>query len=226
MLNCGITADCTRLEIGDYTDPKNSKEYKNILFQIRPNFVGNKLTTIISPDSEPQIVTIREGVTMKKRCREDKHPNLIHIDTASVLKNTDLSVQVAAICVEQEKNCLKDAKIIIAGGFGMGSRENFDLLYTLAHLLKAEVGATRAAIDAGFYNDSSLMIGQTGISVAPQLYIACGVSGQIQHTAGIEHAQTIVSINKDPEAPINSMANHVIIGDVRDIILKFINCLS
>ena len=123
--------------------------------------------------------------------------------------------------IEERKINIKGASVIVAGGYGMGSKENFRLVHELAEVLGAEVGASRAAVDAGF-TEHERQVGQTGVTVRPKLYIACGISGQIQHTAGMDQSSMIISINTDPEAPINKMADYAIIGDVNTVIPKII----
>ena len=223
-LKCGLTADCTDLQIADYTDAEG-KTYKNILYQIRPNFVGNQLTTIASPKHRPQMVTVREGVMSKEPVEHPIQGKTIEINTANVLKESDFAVSIIERCIENKPCNLKGAKVIVAGGYGVGSRENFELLHKLAALLHAEVGSTRAAVDAG-YADPSTMIGQTGLTVKPKLYIAVGISGQVQHTVGMEKADTIVSINIDADAPMNKFADYVIVGDARETVTKLIEQLS
>ncbi len=123
--------------------------------------------------------------------------------------------------MEKNRVNIKNSSIIVAGGYGMGSKENFNSLYELAELIGGEVGASRAAVDAG-YADHDRQIGQTGVTVRPKLYIACGISGQIQHTAGMEESSMVIAINNDPMAPINRIADYVIVGDVMDVIPKMI----
>jgi electron transfer flavoprotein alpha subunit len=137
------------------------------------------------------------------------------------LSDTDFVVEIIDRHIEQRKVNIKAAPIIVAGGYGVGSKENFQLLYDLAELLGGEVGASRAAVDAGF-TDHERQVGQTGVTVRPKLYIACGISGQIQHRAGMEESSMIISINKDPNAPINHIADYTIIGDVGEVIPKMI----
>ena len=123
--------------------------------------------------------------------------------------------------IEERKIDIKGAGIIVAGGYGMGSKENFKLVHDLADVLGGEVGASRAAVDAGF-TEHARQVGQTGVTVRPKLYIACGISGQIQHTAGMDQSSMVISINTDPEAPINKIADYAITGDVNEIIPKMI----
>lgn len=217
----GLTADCTALEIGDHEDKKAGKIYKNLLYQIRPAFGGNIVATIINPDCRPQMATVREGV-MKKEIFSATHKGTVKkIDVDKLLKPEDLVVKVLERHMEKSRVNIKNSSIIVAGGYGMGSKENFQVLYDLAEVLGAEVGASRAAVDAG-YADHDRQVGQTGVTVRPKLYIACGISGQIQHTAGMEESAMVIAINNDPMAPINRMADYVITGDVMEVVPKMI----
>lgn len=220
-LRCGLTADCTSLEIGDHLDKKKDKEYKNLLYQIRPAFGGNIIATIINPDMHPQMATVREGV-MKKEIYSNDHKGTVEkIDINKYLNDTDFVVEIIERHIEKSKVNLKAAPIIVAGGYGVGSRENFKLLQELADVLGGDVGASRAAVDAGFV-EHERQIGQTGVTVRPKLYIACGISGAIQHSAGMNESAQIISINNDPNAPINGIADYCIIGDVAEILPKMI----
>jgi len=220
-LKCGLTADCTSLEIGDHTENRTQKEYKNLLYQIRPAFGGNIIATIINPDTRPQMATVREGVMKKEIVSASYKGKLKMIDAASILKDEDFVVEIIERHIEKSKVNIKNAGIIVSGGYGVGSRENFKLLYELAEVLGADVGATRAAVDAGF-EDHERQIGQTGVTVRPKLYIACGISGAVQHRAGMDQSAQIISINTDPNAPINFIADYTIIGSVTDVIPKMI----
>ena len=220
-LTSGLTADCTQLEIGDYIDRKNNKSYKNLLYQIRPAFGGNIVATIVNPDHRPQMATVREGVMKKEILDENYQGEVITHDVAKFVPETDYVVKVIDRHVQKAKHNLKGSAIVVAGGYGMGSREGFDMLFELAKELHAEVGGSRAAVDAG-YCDHDRQIGQTGVTVHPKLYIACGISGQIQHIAGMQDAGIIISVNSDPNAPINSIADYVIVGTVEDVIPKMI----
>ena len=220
-LYSGLTADCTALEIGDHEDKKAKKTYKNLLYQIRPAFGGNIVATIINPDCRPQMATVREGV-MKKEIFSDTHKGQVKkVDVSLYVKPEHLVVKVLERHMEKSRVNIKNSSIIVSGGYGMGSKENFNVLYELAEVLGAEVGASRAAVDAG-YADHDRQVGQTGITVRPKLYIACGISGQIQHTAGMEESAMVIAINNDPMAPINKIADYVITGDVMETIPKLI----
>ncbi|MDP1728164.1 MAG: electron transfer flavoprotein subunit alpha/FixB family protein [Bacteroidota bacterium] len=220
-LGSGLTADCTELEIGDHEDKKEKKIYKNLLYQIRPAFGGNIIATIINPDCRPQMATVREGV-MRKVISDPKHTcEVIHLDVKNYFNKTDFAIKIIERHIEKSKINIKNSSIIVAGGFGVGSRENFGLLHRLASLLGGEVGATRAAVDAGFV-EHERQVGQTGVTVRPKVYIACGISGQIQHLAGMQESSIIISINNDVNAPINKIANYVIQGKVENVIPKMI----
>ena len=220
-LTSGLTADCTSLEIGNHEDKKEGKTYENLLYQIRPAFGGNIVATIVNPEHRPQMATVREGVMKKEILDADYKGEVIRHDVAKYVPETDYVVKVIDRHVEKAKPNLKGAPIVIAGGYGMGSRENFDMLFDLAKELHAEVGASRAAVDAG-YADHDRQIGQTGVTVRPKLYIACGISGQIQHIAGMQESGIIISVNNDENAPINAIADYVINGTVEEVIPKMI----
>ncbi len=220
-LGSGLTADCTSLEIGDHEERKAGKVYENLLYQIRPAFGGSIVAWIINPDCRPQMATVREGV-MKKEIYDTNYKGEVVVhDVNEYVSDSDFVVSVIDRHVELSKVNIKDSPIIVAGGYGVGSKENFELLFKLANVLGAEVGASRAAVDAGFA-EADRQIGQTGVTVRPKLYIACGISGQIQHIAGMQDSSLIISINNDPNAPINAIADYVINGDVETIIPKLI----
>ena len=220
-LHSGLTADCTALEIGDHKDVKTGKEYTNLLYQIRPAFGGNIVATIVNPDCRPQMATVRDGV-MKKEIRDENYKGeVIDLEPSKYVSDTDFVVEIIDRHIEKSKVNIKNSPIIVAGGYGVGSKENFDLLFKLARTLGAEVGASRAAVDAG-YVEHERQIGQTGVTVRPKLYIACGISGQIQHLAGMQDSSIIISINNDPNAPINAIADYVITGDMEDVVPKLI----
>ncbi len=220
-LRCGLTADCTSLEIGDHFENKTQTEYKNLLYQIRPAFGGNIIATIINPETRPQMATVREGVMKREIVSESFKGKVKKVDIQSFLKEEDFIVEIIERHMEQSKVNIKNSQVIIAGGYGVGSRENFKLLYDLADVLGAQVGASRAAVDAGF-SEHERQIGQTGITVRPKLYIACGISGAVQHRAGMDQSAQIISINTDPNAPINHIADYTIIGSITDVIPKMI----
>ena len=220
-LHSGLTADCTALEIGPHDDKKLGKHYDNLLYQIRPAFGGNIVATIINPENRPQMATVRSGV-MKAEILDPSYKGEVIIqDVAKFVPETEYVTRVLDRHVEAAKNNLKGASIIVAGGYGVGSKEGFDQLYKLARLLHAEVGASRAAVDAGFC-DRDRQIGQTGVTVRPKIYIACGISGAIQHVAGMKESGIVISINPDENAPINQIADYVINATVEEVVPKLI----
>ena len=220
-LHSGLTADCTALEIGPHEDKKNGKTYENLLYQIRPAFGGNIVATIVNPEHRPQMATVREGVMKKEIFDPNYRGEVINLDADKYVDPASFIVKIIDRKVEKSKINIKNSPIIVAGGYGVGSKENFDLIFQLADVLGGEVGASRAAVDAGFC-EHERQIGQTGVTVRPKLYIACGISGQIQHVAGMNESSIIISINNDPAAPINSIADYVITGNLEDIIPKLI----
>lgn len=220
-LGSGLTADCTSLEIGNHEEKKENKVYENLLYQIRPAFGGNIVATIINPGCRPQMATVREGV-MKKEIVDAAYKGETKVyDVTKFVSDNDFVVKVIERHIEKSKTNIKGSPIIIAGGYGVGSKENFNLLHELAAVIGGEVGASRAAVDAGFC-EHDRQIGQTGVTVRPKLYIACGISGQIQHIAGMQDSAIIISINNDPAAPINAIADYVINGTIEEVIPKMI----
>ena len=220
-LTSGLTADCTELEIGDYDDKKSGTHYDNLLYQIRPAFGGNIVATIVNPDHRPQMATVRSGVMQKALYEGQAKGEVEYMDVAKYVPTADFVVKVLDRHVEAAKHNLKGAPIVVAGGYGVGLKENFDMLFQLAKELHGEVGASRAAVDAGWC-DHDRQIGQTGVTVHPKVYIACGISGQIQHIAGMQDSGIIISVNSDPDAPINKIADYVITGTVEEVLPKLI----
>ena len=220
-LTSGLTADCTELEIGDYDDKKSGKHYEGLLYQIRPAFGGNIVATIVNPDHRPQMATVRSGVMQKSLYEGECKKEVVYPEVSKYVPAEDFVVKVLDHHVEAAKHNLKGSAIVVAGGYGVGSKEGFDQLFELAHLLHGEVGASRAAVDAGWV-DHDRQIGQTGVTVHPKVYIACGISGQIQHIAGMQDSGIIISVNNDPDAPINKIADYVINGNVEDVVPKLI----
>ncbi len=217
----GLTADCTMLEIGQYEDKKNNKVYDNLLYQIRPAFGGNIVATIVNPDCRPQMATVREGVMKKEIVDANYKGEIRTLDVAQYVSDEDFVVEIIDRQMEKSKLNIKGAPIVIAGGYGVGSADGFNMLHELAAVLGGEVGASRAAVDAGFC-EHERQIGQTGLTVRPKLYIACGISGQIQHIAGMQESSIIIAINNDPNAPINAIADYVITGNVEEVVPKLI----
>jgi len=218
---CGLTADCTSLEIGDHYVKKDDKTYKDLLYQIRPAFGGNIIATIINPDMHPQMATVREGVMKMEVFDENYKGEVKKLDVAKYTNELDFVVEIIERHIEKSKVNIKGASIIVAGGYGVGSKENFQLLYKLANVLGGEVGGSRAAVDAGFV-EHERQIGQTGVTVRAKLYIACGISGAVQHRVGMDKSAMIISINNDPHAPITNIADYNITGDLNVVIPKLI----
>jgi electron transfer flavoprotein alpha subunit len=167
------------------------------------------------------MATVREGVMRKEIVNLSYKGEVVNLDVQKYISESDFAVSIIERHMEKSKVNIKNSMILVAGGFGVGSKENFQLLYDLAAVISGEVGASRAAVDAG-YCEHDRQIGQTGITVRPKLYIACGISGQIQHIAGMQESSMIISINSDPAAPINKIADVVITGTIEDVIPKMI----
>ena len=217
-LGTGLTADCTDLKIADYTH--RDKVYEKILYQIRPAFGGNIIATIVNPEHRPQMATVRDGVMPIPS--PNGNGKVIDIIPGEVcFDESDLAIEILKQEFEEKSIDLKGSQIIIAGGYGVGSKENFKLIQQLAEALGAEVAGSRAAVDAGFV-DKARQVGQTGTTVRPKLYIAVGISGAVQHTAGMKESSKIIAINNDPEAPIFKIAHYGIVGDLNQVIPKLI----
>jgi electron transfer flavoprotein alpha subunit len=215
--SAGLTADCTDLQIGDFE--RKGARYKDLLYQIRPAFGGNIIATIVNPEMHPQMATVREGV-MKLGAPDTMRQGAVE-QVAVHLNGRDLDLQVLKREIRLPTVDLKGAHVIVAGGAGVGSRENFQLIFDLAHVLGGEVAASRAAVDAGFISQEH-QVGQTGVTVRPRLYIACGISGSVQHRAGMDQSSKIIAINTDPNAPIFEIADYRIVGDLRKVIPQMI----
>lgn len=211
-LQTGLTADCTQLDIDE--------ESGNVAWT-RPAFGGNLMARILCPNHRPQIGTVRPGVFKKSAPDAGRTAEIIKEDLHC--PEEKIRTQILEIIREEgaELVDLEGAEIIVSGGRGVGGPEGFEPLRELAGLLKATVGASRAAVDSGWIPHAH-QVGQTGKTVGPKLYIACGISGAIQHLAGMSGADCIVAINKDPDAPIFEVANYGIVGDVKEVIPMFI----
>jgi electron transfer flavoprotein alpha subunit/NAD-dependent dihydropyrimidine dehydrogenase PreA subunit len=205
-LNAGLTADCTGLEIEE--DTKN-------LLQTRPTFGGNIMATIRTPTSRPQMATVRPGIFKANKMAKNK-PKITTI-TKKFEEKDSVTKILKIVKKQKEKINLEDAEIIVAGGRGVGSKENFKIIEELAEVLGAEMGGSRVTIELNWL-DQDRQVGQTGKTVTPRLYIACGISGAIQHLVGMENSEIIVAINKDPHAPIFSVAHYGIVGDLHKVI--------
>ncbi|MBR2374556.1 MAG: electron transfer flavoprotein subunit alpha/FixB family protein [Lentisphaeria bacterium] len=219
----GLTADCTDLQIDDFEDKKNGKSYTDKLMQIRPAFGGNIIATIVNTWDDPQMVTVREGVMKLGEPDNTRTGELERVDVQ--LSDAETVIKVLERVRADKEVDLQGAQIIVAGGYGVGSKENFKLIYDLAEALGGEVGASRAAVDAGWISHDH-QIGQTGVTVRPRLYIACGISGSIQHRAGMAESKKIIAINTDPGAPIFSCAHYAIVGDLNTVIPQMIKAFK
>lgn len=214
----GLTADCTVLEIGDY--PLNvapgQEQLHNQLLMTRPAFGGNTIATIACPYNRPQMATVRPGVMQKIAPIEGAKANVV--DFKAEFKPNDRYVEILNI-VKAVKNTanIMDAKILVSGGRGVGSKENFKMLEELAEVLGGTVSCSRAVVENG-WQPVDLQVGQTGKTVRPQIYFAIGISGAIQHVAGMEESDLIVAINKDEDAPIFDVADYGLVGDLRKIV--------
>jgi electron transfer flavoprotein alpha subunit len=221
-LETGLTADCTDLDIGDYEDKLSGKKYENVLYQIRPAFGGDVMATIVNPEHRPQMATVRPGIFSPLERNPNRKGEIIPCKVE--LKDGDDVADVAEVLeiVRKEKEInLEDAKIIVSGGRGVGGAEGFKLIRELAEVLGAQVGASRAAVDAGWIPYSH-QVGLTGQTVKPDIYIACGISGAIQHLVGMKNSKKIIAINKDPKAPIFDIADYGIVGDLFEVVPKLI----
>ncbi len=215
ILPAGLTADCTDLRIDDYSDPRSKKVLKDTLFQIRPAFGGNIIATIVNTWAPPKMATVREGVMKIAPPQNERTGKIININPEFGQK--DLALKVIERSKLEKKVNLKNARIIVSGGFGVSSRENFKLIHELAHTLGGEIAGSRAAVDGGFI-ERDHQVGQTGTTVRPKLYIACGISGAVQHRAGMSESNKIIAINADKDAPIFKIAHYGIIGDLNQVI--------
>lgn len=214
-IHTGLTADCTRLDV----DLENRR-----LLQTRPAFGGNLMATIICPDHRPQMATVRPGVMEKAKYDQGRSGEIEIINPD--LRDEDIMAKVIEFVKEKKAQVkLEDASIIVSGGRGLGTPEGFKLIEELAEKLGGVVGASRATVDAGWI-DQSHQVGQTGKTVRPNLYIACGISGAIQHLAGMQESKCIIAINKDKDAPIFEIADYGIVGDVYEVIPEIIKGLE
>ncbi len=214
-MKCGLTADCTDLQIGDHEEKKENKVYENLMYQIRPAFGGNIIATIVNPERWPQMATVREGVMPMPEADTSRSGEVIACESG--LNGQSLPLTINARHREERKVNLKASRIIVAGGAGVGSKENFKALWDLAHALGGQVAGSRAAVDLGFI-DHDHQVGQTGTTVRPALYIAVGISGAVQHRAGMEDSARILAINNDPDADIFQIAHYGIVGDLNQVV--------
>lgn len=211
----GLTADCTKLEI----DPEDKK-----IKQTRPAFGGNIMATIICPNHRPQMSTVRPGVMDKAEKDETRTGEVIALDY-KITQDDIRTTVLETVKSKKDLVSLTDANVIVSGGLGLGGPEGFEMLKQLADKLGGVVGSSRAAVDAGWI-DHSHQVGQTGTTVKPNLYIACGISGAIQHLAGMQSSDFIIAINKNPAAPILEIADYGVVGDLHEIVPMLIDKLD
>jgi electron transfer flavoprotein alpha subunit len=217
----GLTADCTALMIDDLE--RTGKTYKDLLFQIRPAFGGNLMATIVNPEMHPQMATVREGVMHLGEPDPSRQGNVVTVDPQ--FQESDFALEVIERTIRPPTVDLKSASIIVAGGAGVDSKENFELLFQLADALGGEVAGSRAAVDAGYISEEQ-QVGQTGMTVRPRLYIAVGISGAVQHRAGMDQSSKIIAINNDPNAPIFEIADYKIVGDLNEVVPELIRIVQ
>ena len=214
----GLTADCTQLEIGDFplVAIPGKEQKHNQLLMTRPAFGGNTIATIACPDNRPQMATVRAGVMEKNAPDDSKKAEVVEFNPT--IEKNDKFVEILDIVkAVSDVEDIMDAKILVSGGRGVGSQENFSILQDLADAIGGTVSCSRAVVDNGWM-PKDLQVGQTGKTVRPQVYFAIGISGAIQHVAGMEEADIIIAINKDPDAPIFEVADYGVVGDLNKIV--------
>ena len=216
----GLTADCTMLEIGDFplvaVPGKEAEQKHNQLLMTRPAFGGNTIASIACPDNRPQMATVRPGVMQKIAPIEGAKANVIEFNPELKENNKYVEIEEVVKAVGNVENIM-DAKILVSGGRGVGSAENFGMLKELADVLGGMVSCSRAAVENGWLAQD-YQVGQTGKTVRPNVYFAIGISGAIQHVAGMEESDIIIAINKDADAPIFDVADYGIVGDLHKIV--------
>ena len=214
----GLTADCTQLEIGDFplVEIPGKEQKHNQLLMTRPAFGGNTIATIACPDNRPQMATVRAGVMEKNEPDDSKKAEVVEFNPT--IEKNDKFVEILDIVkAVSDVEDIMDAKILVSGGRGVGSEENFKILQDLADAIGGTVSCSRAVVDNGWM-PKDLQVGQTGKTVRPQVYFAIGISGAIQHVAGMEEADIIIAINKDEDAPIFDVADYGVVGDLNKIV--------
>ena len=220
----GLTADCTVLEIGDFPLNPGPNQKHNQLLMTRPAFGGNTIATIACPDDRPQMATVRPGVMQKISPIEGAKAEIIEFNPGFTPNNKYVEILDIVKSVGETVDIM-DAKILVSGGRGVGSAENFKILEDLAEVLGGEVSCSRAVVDNG-WKERDFQVGQTGKTVRPQIYFAIGISGAIQHVAGMEESDVIVAINKDETAPIFDVADYGLVGDLNKIVPKLTEAIK
>jgi electron transfer flavoprotein alpha subunit len=216
-LRCGLTADCTELEIGEFKG--KSRTWINTLHQIRPAWGGNIIATIVSPESRPSMATVREGVMPMPEGSASSKAEVIDVPVA--FSAEDFATQVLQVHRMEREVDLRKARVIVAAGMGASDARSLQLVKDLARVLGGEYAGSRPMVDSGFLPHER-QVGQTGTTVRPNLYVACGISGQVQHLAGMQESKRIIAVNSDPEAPIFDIAHYAIVGEVADVLPKMI----
>jgi electron transfer flavoprotein alpha subunit len=217
-LKCGLTADCTELQLGEYKT--RDKVYQNTFLQNRPAFGGNIMATIVSPESVPSMATVRPGVMKLDEPDPARTAEVVMVDHG--LEDADFMTEVIEVMRREKAVNLHAAQIIVAAGAGANNKETLTLVKKLADTIGGVLAASRPLVDSGLLSHDH-QVGQTGTTVRPNLYIACGISGQIQHRAGMVESQRIIAINSDPDAPIFNIAHYGIVGDLNEIIPEMIS---
>ncbi len=220
----GLTADCTVLEIGDFTDSMTKEVSEKQLLMTRPAFGGNTIATIACPYNRPQMATVRPGVMQKIDPVKGAKAEVIEYNPGFAPNNKYVEILDVVKSVANVKNIM-DAKILVSGGRGVGSKENFKILQDLADVLGGMVSCSRAVVENGWM-PQDYQVGQTGKTVRPNVYFAIGISGAIQHVAGMEEADVIVAINKDEDAPIFDVADYGLVGDLNKIVPQLTEMLK
>ncbi len=222
-LRTGITADCTDVDIGDWVDPATGRRYERVLYQLRPTFGGEIMAAIVTPWHRPQMATVRPGL-FPVPPRDPSRTGRVVEWSAEIEESSLEAAEVIEVRRETRKVDLRSARIIVAGGRGCGAK-GFELVRELAKALNAEVGASRAAVDAGLIPYDH-QVGLTGQTVKPEVYIAVGISGAIQHVVGMKDSKVVIAVNRDPEAPIFRVADYGIVGDLFAVLPKLIERLG
>jgi electron transfer flavoprotein alpha subunit len=221
-LGAGITADCTAVDIGDWVDPVTGNKFEKLLYQIRPTFGGTVMVAIVTPYHRPQMATVRPGVYPVPP-RNTSRAGTVKEYTVTFSKEDSEAIEILEVVSEKRKVDLKSAKVIVSGGYG--TKGNFKPIWELAEVIGAAVGASRKAVDSGWISYDH-QVGLTGQTVKPDIYMAIGISGAIQHLVGMKDSKIIIAINRDPEAPIFQVADYGVVGDLFQIVPRLVDRLK